>query len=236
MDLELENLTVKELKELADNKNIPYENNIKKDDLILLLQNSEPQKTYSLNDVIAEIKENEEIIKSKKYRNDEIVKNNKYLDSRIMEVKTLTDITPEDKKSRIEHFNKIKDENSRQFNENTKLISELELKLVDLNATKMDLGESSIKELKKEYNKIQKEISLYPETMAKEVARMSNEYSEKVNHGGELENKIMELCNLFAIPYTKDIVAQGKLTISEKTQLVNRLKDLSKINTRLASR
>lgn len=234
--MELDNLTVKELKALADEKNVPYENNIKKDDLIALLKGSEPAKTYSLNDIIDEVKKSEETIKIKKDRNDEIVKNNKYLDSRIMEVKTLTDLTPEEQKSRIEHFNKIKDENSRQFNENTKLISELELKLVDLNAQKVELGSNAIKELKKESKKIQEEISLYPEIMAKEVARLSDEYAEKVKNGRELENKIMELCNLFDVPYTKDIVNQGKLTISEKSQLINRLKDLAKINTRLESR
>lgn len=230
---DLNSLTIKELKSMATAKNLNFESNIKKDELIALLQSNNAE---SLMELVEEVEKLEETIKLKKERNNEIVKNNEYLEGRILDIKTDENLTLEDKKEKIEGFNKVKDENSRQFNENTKALSTLEMQLLDLNDRKMKAGLSAIESLKTKFKAIQTEISLYPELMAKEVARMTNEYVTKVASSELLEAEIINLCNIFNVSYTRDEIEQGKLTISEKYQLINRLRDLSKINDRLQSR
>lgn len=242
-----------ELKTIATELGIVYDKNVRKADLITLI---ELHNNVSEEVVEEQIESNKEVkiekeltlseimelseklineINFKKTRNDEIVVNNKYLDERILEIKSSDEITDVEL-GQIENLNKIKTENSRQYSENTKMIIEFESKLMDIDSRKTKLAHDEYTVNHNELKALSNELSLYPEVIAKVIADLNNKYKElqlKVNAKRE---DLLAISNKFGLK-VKDIeVEQGKLTVSEKAQLVRRIGDLSKISERLESR
>ncbi|MGL5190576.1 MAG: Rho termination factor N-terminal domain-containing protein [Cetobacterium sp.] len=246
------NLT--ELKAIANELNIEYDKNVRKADLITLIElhnnvsDEVVEEQIEANDdvkietkelTLDEIMELSEKLTSeitfKRTRNDEIVVNNKYLDERIAEIKSSDNIGDAELKQ-IENLNKIKAENSRQYAENTKKIIDFESQLMDIDSKKTKLAHDEYTSNHNELKVLSDELSLYPEVIAKKIAELHKEYKElqlKVNAKRE---DLLEISNKFGLK-VKDIeIEQGKLTVSEKAQLVRRIGDLSKISERLESR
>lgn len=229
----LKDLTLVDLKKLANEKQIEFPNNIKKDDLIVLINGIE--KTMTLDEAVKKSQEISEEIKNKTLRNENIVKQNKYHNERIINIKT-SNIDESEKIKEISNINKIINENARQFTENTDKISKLNLDLIKIDETKNKLALEYFNSLVGELNKKKTEISLYPEKMANIVFKLTNEYENLIKEKEDIEKEVYNACDLFRLKYNNVDIEEGKLTFSEKMQLIRRFKDLSKINERMINR
>lgn len=254
---DLSTKTLAELQAIAKELGLSY-TRLKKEELIIMI-NSKIENDNTNNNIDSEVenvintKENDIEIKNlsevleqintitsqvnkKKARNEEIVRNNKYLDERIAEVKSSTVKITEEETSQIRNLNNIKIENSRQYSENTKIITELESKILKLDSIKTELAFGEYESKKLEYKSISDKLSLYPEHIATEIGKMVKEYNELSKLKSKLGEEVIVLCNDFGLKYEEIGIEQGKLTVSEKSQLVRRITDLSKITDRLENR
>lgn len=251
MEYNLEQMKYAELKLLAKSENLEFNGNISKDNLINLLFNHfEKEKEVVTENVVEEVEEPKlafeelmqllkslkEELKSKKDRNIEIEKNNIYIDTRILAIKNISDTVDEDGLSQIANLNKIKIENSRQFKNNIERIVELENKIILLDNEKMKLASIKISEKKEEYKKLKDEYITLPQEMLQILSDKIETYNSLKIAMVESKKELTQMCSEFETKFIEPEKVAIKLTISEVQQVVNGLKNLNKIQARVAKR
>lgn len=250
MEYNLNKMKYAELKLLATSENLEFNGNISKDNLINLLFNhfkkeeviveekveitEEPKLNFEeLMQVLKDLKEE---LKSKKDRNMDIEKNNLYIDTRILAIKNISDTVDEEGLAQIANLNKIKIENSRQFKNNIERIVELENKIILLDNEKMKLASIKISEKKEEYRKIKDEYITLPQEMLQILSDKIEKYNSLKIAMVESKKELTQMCSEFETKFIEPEKVAIKLTISEVQQVVNGLKNLNKIQARVAKR
>jgi len=243
--MDLEKMSYAELKALATSLDVKFKSNISTATLLEKIKNKqaeeeiekevkeEKEEKYTLDEIIALIEETNALIKSKKERNETINKSNKYIDGRIQEAKNTNAST---KKKQIENLNKVKLENSRQYQVNAQIIVENEEKLMKMESLRDDMIPDFMKEKENEYKELKQQLADLPIIMSQTISDLYNKYLECHKANSKAKSELTALSKKFKVKLNEPTIEKRNITVSEAHQLINAFRDLSKIQFRMKLR
>ena len=136
----------------------------------------------------------------------------------------------------MEYYEKVKDENNRQISVNLEKINEINTELKQLNIAMIKSTVKQSDTLKKQYDNITQKINEFPAEILNQMVELIKTYDSYQAELSEISSKIHDFTQITGINIDMSNKPYQKLTISERSQIIHRLKDLSKIHSRMLLR
>ena len=240
MDKKIEDMSLNELKLYAKQCEIEFESNIKKDDLKNLINEhiakQQENSDLPLEELILKCNDLKDKISEKNQRISNLQNENQNLSEKIDELQKDISLSADDIINKVEYYEKVKDENNRQISVNLEKINEINTELKQLNIA---IIKSTVKQsdtLKKQYDNITQKINEFPAEILNQMVELIKTYDSYQAELNEISSKIHDFTQITGINIDMSNKPYQKLTISERSQIIHRLKDLSKIHSRMLLR
>lgn len=240
MDKKIEDMSLNELKLYAKQCEIEFESNIKKDDLKNLINEhiakQQENSDLPLEELILKCNDLKDKISEKNQRISNLQNENQNLSEKIDELQKDISLSADDIINKVEYYEKVKDENNRQISVNLEKINEINTELKQLNIA---IIKSTVKQsdtLKKQYDNITQKINEFPAEILNQMVELIKIYDSYQAELSEISSKIHDFTQITGINIDMSNKPYQKLTISERSQIIHRLKDLSKIHSRMLLR
>lgn len=240
MDKKIEDMSLNELKLYAKQCEIEFESNIKKDDLKNLINEhiaKQQENSYlPLEELILKCNDLKDKISEKNQRISNLQNENQNLSEKIDKLQKDISLSADEIINKVEYYEKVKDENNRQISVNLEKINEINTELKQLNIA---IIKSTVKQsdtLKKQYDNITQKINEFPAEILNQMVELIKTYDSYQAELSEISSKIHDFTQITGINIDMSNKPYQKLTISERSQIIHRLKDLSKIHSRMLLR
>lgn len=240
MDKKIEDMSLNELKLYAKQCEIEFESNIKKDDLKNLINEhiakQQENSDLPLEELILKCNDLKDKISEKNQRISNLQNENQNLSEKIDKLQKDISLSADEIINKVEYYEKVKDENNRQISVNLEKINEIntELKQLNIAMIKSTVKQSDI--LKKQYDNITQKINEFPAEILNQMVELIKTYDSYQAELSEISSKIHDFTQITGINIDMSNKPYQKLTISERSQIIHRLKDLSKIHSRMLLR
>ena len=240
MDKKIEDMSLNELKLYAKQCEIEFESNIKKDDLKNLINEhiakQQENSDLPLEELILKCNDLKDKISEKNQRISNLQNENQNLSEKIDELQKDTSLSADDIINKVEYYEKVKDENNRQISLNIEKINEINSELKQLNIAMIKSTVKQSDTLKKQYDNITQKINEFPAEILNQMVELIKTYDSYQAELSEISSKIHDFTQITGINIDMSNKPYQKLTISERSQIIHRLKDLSKIHSRMLLR
>ena len=240
MDKKIEDMSLNELKLYAKQCEIEFESNIKKDDLKNLINEHIAKKQENsdlpLEELILKCNDLKDKISEKNQRISNLQNENQNLSEKIDELQKDISLSADDIINKVEYYEKVKDENNRQISLNIEKINEINSELKQLNIAMIKSTVKQSDTLKKQYDDITQKINEFPAEILNQMVELIKTYDSYQAELSEISSKIHDFTQITGINIDMSNKPYQKLTISERSQIIHRLKDLSKIHSRMLLR
>lgn len=240
MDKKIEDMSLNELKLYAKQCEIEFESNIKKDDLKNLINEhiakQQENSDLPLEELILKCNDLKDKISEKNQRISNLQNENQNLSEKIDKLQKDISLSADEIINKVEYYEKVKDENNRQISVNLEKINEINTELKQLNIA---IIKSTVKQsdtLKKQYDNITQKINEFPAEILNQMVELIKIYDSYQAELSEISSKIHDFTQITGINIDMSNKPYQKLTISERSQIIHRLKDLSKIHSRMLLR
>lgn len=240
MDKKIEDMSLNELKLYAKQCEIEFESNIKKDDLKNLINEhiakQQENSDLPLEELILKCNDLKDKISEKNQRISNLQNENQNLSEKIDKLQKDISLSADEIINKVEYYEKVKDENNRQISVNLEKINEINTELKQLNIA---IIKSTVKQsdaLKKQYDNITQKINEFPAEILNQMVELIKTYDSYQAELSEISSKIHDFTQITGINIDMSNKPYQKLTISERSQIIHRLKDLSKIHSRMLLR
>ena len=240
MDKKIEDMSLNELKLYAKQCEIEFESNIKKDDLKNLINEhiakQQENSDLPLEELILKCNDLKDKISEKNQRISNLQNENQNLSEKIDELQKDISLSADDIINKVEYYEKVKDENNRQISLNIEKINEINSELKQLNIAMIKSTVKQSDTLKKQYDGITQKINEFPAEILNQMVELIKTYDSYQAELSEISSKIHDFTQITGINIDMSNKPYQKLTISERSQIIHRLKDLSKIHSRMLLR
>ena len=240
MDKKIEDMSLNELKLYAKQCEIEFESNIKKDDLKNLINEhiakQQENSDLPLEELILKCNDLKDKISEKNQRISNLQNENQNLSEKIDELQKDISLSADDIINKVEYYEKVKDENNRQISLNIEKINEINSELKQLNIAMIKSTVKQSDTLKKQYDDITQKINEFPAEILNQMVELIKTYDSYQAELSEISSKIHDFTQITGINIDMSNKPYQKLTISERSQIIHRLKDLSKIHSRMLLR
>lgn len=240
MDKKIEDMSLNELKLYAKQCEIEFESNIKKDDLKNLINEhiakQQENSDLPLEELILKCNDLKYKISEKNQRISNLQNENQNLSEKIDELQKDISLSADDIINKVEYYEKVKDENNRQISVNLEKINEINTELKQLNIAMIKSTVKQSDTLKKQYDNITQKINEFPAEILNQMVELIKTYDSYQAELSEISSKIHDFTQITGINIDMSNKPYQKLTISERSQIIHRLKDLSKIHSRMLLR
>lgn len=240
MDKKIEDMSLNELKLYAKQCEIEFESNIKKDDLKNLINEhiakQQENSDLPLEELILKCNDLKDKISEKNQRISNLQNENQNLSEKIDELQKDISLSADDIINKVEYYEKVKDENNRQISVNIEKINEINSELKQLNIAMIKSTVKQSDTLKKQYDDITQKINEFPAEILNQMVELIKTYDSYQAELSEINSKIHDFTQITGINIDMSNKQYQKLTISERSQIIHRLKDLSKIHSRMLLR
>lgn len=240
MDKKIEDMSLNELKLYAKQCEIEFESNIKKDDLKNLINEhiakQQENSDLPLEELILKCNDLKDKISEKNQRISNLQNENQNLSEKIDELQKDISLSADEIINKVEYYEKVKDENNRQISVNIEKINEINSELKQLNIAMIKSTVKQSDTLKKQYDDITQKINEFPAEILNQMVELIKTYDGYQTELSEISSKIHDFTQITGINIDMSNKPYQKLTISERSQIIHRLKDLSKIHSRMLLR
>lgn len=240
MDKKIEDMSLNELKLYAKQCEIEFESNIKKDDLKNLINEhiakQQENSDLPLEELILKCNDLKDKISEKNQRISNLQNENQNLSEKIDELQKDISLSADEIINKVEYYEKVKDENNRQISVNIEKINEINSELKQLNIAMIKSTVKQSDTLKKQYDDITQKINEFPAEILNQMVELIKTYDGYQTELSEISSKINDFTQITGINIDMSNKPYQKLTISERSQIIHRLKDLSKIHSRMLLR
>lgn len=240
MDKKIEDMSLNELKLYAKQCEIEFESNIKKDDLKNLINEhiakQQENSDLPLEELILKCNDLKDKISEKNQRISNLQNENQNLSEKIDELQKDISLSADEIINKVEYYEKVKDENNRQISVNIEKINEINSELKQLNIAMIKSTVKQSDTLKKQYDDITQKINEFPAEILNQMVELIKTYDGYQAELNEISSKINDFTQITGINIDMSNKPYQKLTISERSQIIHRLKDLSKIHSRMLLR
>ena len=240
MDKKIEDMSLNELKLYAKQCEIEFESNIKKDDLKNLINEHIAKKQENsdlpLEELILKCNDLKDKISEKNQRISNLQNENQNLSEKIDKLQKDISLSADEIINKVEYYEKVKDENNRQISVNLEKINEINTELKQLNIAMIKSTVKQSDTLKKQYDNITQKINEFPAEILNQMVELIKTYDSYQAELSEISSKIHDFTQITGINIDMSNKPYQKLTISERSQIIHRLKDLSKIHSRMLLR
>lgn len=240
MDKKIEDMSLNELKLYAKQCEIEFESNIKKDDLKNLINEhiakQQENSDLPLEELILKCNDLKDKISEKNQRISNLQNENQNLSEKIDELQKDISLSADEIINKVEYYEKVKDENNRQISVNIEKINEINSELKQLNIAMIKSTVKQSDTLKKQYDDITQKINEFPAEILNQMVELIKTYDSYQAELSEISSKIHDFTQITGINIDMSNKPYQKLTISERSQIIHRLKDLSKIHSRMLLR
>lgn len=240
MDKKIEDMSLNELKLYAKQCEIEFESNIKKDDLKNLINEhiakQQENSDLPLEELILKCNDLKDKISEKNQRISNLQNENQNLSEKIDKLQKDISLSADEIINKVEYYEKVKDENNRQISVNLEKINEINTELKQLNIAMIKSTVKQSDTLKKQYDNITQKINEFPAEILNQMVELIKIYDSYQAELSEISSKIHDFTQITGINIDMSNKPYQKLTISERSQIIHRLKDLSKIHSRMLLR
>ena len=240
MDKKIEDMSLNELKLYAKQCEIEFESNIKKDDLKNLINEhiakQQENSDLPLEELILKCNDLKNKISEKNQRISNLQNENQNLSEKIDKLQKDISLSADEIINKVEYYEKVKDENNRQISVNLEKINEINTELKQLNIAMIKSTVKQSDTLKKQYDNITQKINEFPAEILNQMVELIKTYDSYQTELSEISSKIHDFTQITGINIDMSNKPYQKLTISERSQIIHRLKDLSKIHSRMLLR
>lgn len=240
MDKKIEDMSLNELKLYAKQCEIEFESNIKKDDLKNLINEhiakQQENSDLPLEELILKCNDLKDKISEKNQRISNLQNENQNLSEKIDKLQKDISLSADEIINKVEYYEKVKDENNRQISVNLEKINEINTELKQLNIAMIKSTVKQSDTLKKQYDNITQKINEFPAEILNQMVELIKAYDSYQAELSEISSKIHDFTQITGINIDMSNKPYQKLTISERSQIIHRLKDLSKIHSRMLLR
>lgn len=240
MDKKIEDMSLNELKLYAKQCEIEFESNIKKDDLKNLINEhiakQQENSDLPLEELILKCNDLKNKISEKNQRISNLQNENQNLSEKIDKLQKDISLSADEIINKVEYYEKVKDENNRQISVNLEKINEINTELKQLNIAMIKSTVKQSDTLKKQYDNITQKINEFPAEILNQMVELIKTYDSYQAELSEISSKIHDFTQITGINIDMSNKPYQKLTISERSQIIHRLKDLSKIHSRMLLR
>lgn len=240
MDKKIEDMSLNELKLYAKQCEIEFESNIKKDDLKNLINEhiakQQENSDLPLEELILKCNDLKDKISEKNQRISNLQNENQNLSEKIDKLQKDISLSADEIINKVEYYEKVKDENNRQISVNLEKINEINTELKQLNIAMIKSTVKQSDTLKKQYDNITQKINEFPAEILNQMVELIKTYDSYQSELSEISSKIHDFTQITGINIDMSNKPYQKLTISERSQIIHRLKDLSKIHSRMLLR
>ena len=240
MDKKIEDMSLNELKLYAKQCEIEFESNIKKDDLKNLINEhiakQQENSDLPLEELILKCNDLKDKISEKNQRISNLQNENQNLSEKIDKLQKDISLSADEIINKVEYYEKVKDENNRQISVNLEKINEINTELKQLNIAMIKSTVKQSDTLKKQYDNITQKINEFPAEILNQMVELIKTYDSYQTELSEISSKIHDFTQITGINIDMSNKPYQKLTISERSQIIHRLKDLSKIHSRMLLR
>lgn len=240
MDKKIEDMSLNELKLYAKQCEIEFESNIKKDDLKNLINEhiakQQENSDLPLEELILKCNDLKDKISEKNQRISNLQNENQNLSEKIDKLQKDISLSADEIINKVEYYEKVKDENNRQISVNLEKINEINTELKQLNIAMIKSTVKQSDTLKKQYDNITQKINEFPVEILNQMVELIKTYDSYQDELSEISSKIHDFTQITGINIDMSNKPYQKLTISERSQIIHRLKDLSKIHSRMLLR
>ena len=240
MDKKIEDMSLNELKLYAKQCEIEFESNIKKDDLKNLINEhiakQQENSDLPLEELILKCSDLKDKISEKNQRISNLQNENQHLSEKIDELQKDISLSADEIINKVEYYEKVKDENNRQISVNVEKINEINAELKQLNIAMIKSTVKQSDTLKKQYDNITQKINEFPAEILNQMVELIKTYDSYQTELSEISSKMHDFTQITGINIDMSNKPYQKLTISERSQIIHRLKDLSKIHSRMLLR
>ncbi len=240
MDKKIEDMSLNELKLYAKQCEIEFESNIKKDDLKNLINEhiakQQENSDLPLEELILKCNDLKDKISEKNQRISNLQNENQNLSEKIDKLQKDISLSADEIINKVEYYEKVKDENNRQISVNLEKINEINTELKQLNIAMIKSTVKQSDTLKKQYDNITQKINEFPAEILNQMVELIKTYDSYQAELSEISSKIHDFTQITGINIDMSNKPYQKLTISERSQIIHRLKDLSKIHSRMLLR
>lgn len=240
MDKKIEDMSLNELKLYAKQCEIEFESNIKKDDLKNLINEhiakQQENSDLPLEELILKCNDLKDKISEKNQRISNLQNENQNLSEKIDKLQKDISLSADEIINKVEYYEKVKDENNRQISVNLEKINEINTELKQLNIAMIKSTVKQSDTLKKQYDNITQKINEFPAEILNQMVELIKTYDSYQAELSEISSKIHDFTQVTGINIDMSNKPYQKLTISERSQIIHRLKDLSKIHSRMLLR
>ena len=240
MDKKIEDMSLNELKLYAKQCEIEFESNIKKDDLKNLINEhiakQQENSDLPLEELILKCNDSKNKISEKNQRISNLQNENQNLSEKIDKLQKDISLSADEIINKVEYYEKVKDENNRQISVNLEKINEINTELKQLNIAMIKSTVKQSDTLKKQYDNITQKINEFPAEILNQMVELIKTYDSYQAELSEISSKIHDFTQITGINIDMSNKPYQKLTISERSQIIHRLKDLSKIHSRMLLR
>ena len=240
MDKKIEDMSLNELKLYAKQCEIEFESNIKKDDLKNLINEhiakQQENSDLPLEELILKCNDLKNKISEKNQRISNLQNENQNLSEKIDKLQKDISLSSDEIINKVEYYEKVKDENNRQISLNIEKINEINSELKQLNIAMIKSTVKQSDTLKKQYDNITQKINEFPAEILNQMVELIKTYDSYQAELNEISSKIHDFTQITGINIDMSNKPYQKLTISERSQIIHRLKDLSKIHSRMLLR
>lgn len=240
MDKKIEDMSLNELKLYAKQCEIEFESNIKKDDLKNLINEhiakQQENSDLPLEELILKCNDLKDKISEKNQKISNLQNENQNLSEKIDKLQKDISLSADEIINKVEYYEKVKDENNRQISVNLEKINEINTELKQLNIAMIKSTVKQSDTLKKQYDNITQKINEFPAEILNQMVELIKTYDSYQAELSEISSKIHDFTQITGINIDMSNKPYQKLTISERSQIIHRLKDLSKIHSRMLLR
>lgn len=240
MNKKIEDMSLNELKLYAKQCEIEFESNIKKDDLKNLINEhiakQQENSDLPLEELILKCNDLKDKISEKNQRISNLQNENQNLSEKIDKLQKDISLSADEIINKVEYYEKVKDENNRQISVNLEKINEINTELKQLNIAMIKSTVKQSDTLKKQYDNITQKINEFPAEILNQMVELIKTYDSYQAELSEISSKIHDFTQITGINIDMSNKPYQKLTISERSQIIHRLKDLSKIHSRMLLR
>ena len=240
MDKKIEDMSLNELKLYAKQCEIEFESNIKKDDLKNLINEhiakQQENSDLPLEELILKCNDLKNKISEKNQRISNLQNENQNLSEKIDKLQKDISLSADEIINKVEYYEKVKDENNRQISVNLEKINEINTELKQLNIAMIKSTVKQSDTLKKQYDNITQKINEFPAEILNQMVELIKTYDSYQAELSEIGSKIHDFTQITGINIDMSNKPYQKLTISERSQIIHRLKELSKIHSRMLLR
>lgn len=230
----IEEMSLAELKTHAKEKGINFEANVKKEELKNMILQSEVKLT--LPELIEKENQLKLEIDSKKQRIATIESENLSLNEKINSCKKDISLNADEIIATIDRLQKIENENNRQIGVHLEKISELNNKLKDISASVIKETIAQANDLKDRYKKANNQLNEFHRDILNHIIEFVKTHESNQEELNRVNAEIIKFQETTGVALNVENIQDEKLTIAEKSQIIYRLKDLSKIHSRMILR